>query len=61
MNYFLEHIDKLIALALLISMSIGIRLLLQFFKQRWITTLAHTTTLVLLPILNLHNYKRNCW
>jgi hypothetical protein len=51
MNYFLEHIDKLIALALLISMSIGIRLLLQFFKQRWITTLAHTTTLVLLPIL----------
>ena len=51
MNYFLEHIDKLIALALLISMSIGIRLLLQFFKQRWITTIAHTTTLVLLPIL----------
>ena len=51
MNYFLNHIDKFIALALLISMSIGIRLLLQFFKQRWITTIAHTTTLVLLPIL----------
>ena len=51
MNYFLAHLDKLIALAFLISMSIGIRLLLQFFKQRWITTIAHTTTLVLLPIL----------
>ena len=48
---FLEHFDKLTALLMLISMSIGIRLLLQYFGQRWITTIAHTTTIVFLPIL----------
>ena len=48
---FLEHLDKLTALLMLISMSIGIRLLLQYFGQRWITTMAHTTTIVFLPIL----------
>ena len=32
-------------------MSIGLRFLLQFYKQQWITTVAHTATLVLLPIL----------
>lgn len=36
---------------LLLIMSIGIRILLQALGQRWITTTAHTATLVLLPLL----------
>jgi len=45
------HSGKILALALLIGMSISFRLLLQLLGQRWITTTAHTATLVLLPIL----------
>jgi len=44
-------IDKIPTLVLLIVMSIGLRVLLQILGQRWITTTAHTSTLVLLPIL----------
>jgi hypothetical protein len=46
-----SHSDKLLALILMISLSIGIRILLQISGQRWITTTAHTATLVLLPII----------
>ena len=35
----------------LITISISFRVLLEFLGQRWITTVAHTATLVLLPIL----------
>jgi len=49
--YFLEHIDKLIAVSLLILISITLRIVLQSIGQRWITTSSHTSTLVLLPLL----------
>ncbi len=51
MEYIILHSDKLFAILLLISMSIFIRILLQVVGQRWITTTAHTATLVLLPLL----------
>jgi hypothetical protein len=51
MEYIILHSDKLYAILLLISMSIFIRFLLQIVGQRWITTTAHTATLVLLPLL----------
>lgn len=35
----------------MITISISFRILLEFLGQRWITTVAHTATLVLLPIL----------
>ena len=40
-----------ITIVILISTSIYLRVLLQLIGQRWITTLAHTGTLVLLPII----------
>ena len=46
-----DHIGKLIEVSLLIVISIALRLILQALGQRWITTTAHTATLVLLPIL----------
>ncbi len=41
----------LITVSILIASSIFIRILLQLVGQKWITTFAHTTTLVLLPII----------
>lgn len=51
MHYLLQHSDKLIAISLLITMSIAVRLILQILGQRWITTTAHTATLTLLPLI----------
>jgi len=51
MNYVLQHSDKLIEISFLITMSMTIRLILQVIGQRWITTTAHTATLMLLPLL----------
>ena len=51
MNYVLQHSDKLIEISFLITMSMAIRLILQVIGQRWITTTAHTATLMLLPLL----------
>ena len=51
MDLLVQHNDKLIAVGLMIAMSISIRLILQALGQRWITTTAHTSTLVLLPLL----------
>jgi hypothetical protein len=48
---FYENYQRLIAVFILISMSISARILLQVLGQRWITTTAHTATLVLLPII----------
>ena len=51
MLYLFEQSDKIFTVLLLITISISIRILLQLLGQRWITTIAHTSTLVLLPIL----------
>ncbi len=51
MDYLMEHIDKIISILLLISSTIGFRLLLEMLGQRWITTYAHTATLTLLPVI----------
>ena len=51
MSYLFEQTDKIFTVILLITISISIRILLQLLGQRWITTIAHTSTLVLLPIL----------
>ena len=51
MEYLLPHVDKLITVPLLIGITIVVRILLEFFGQRWITTTAHTVTLVLLPLI----------
>ena len=41
----------IISIVILITTSIYLRVLLQLVGQRWITTLAHTATLVILPII----------
>ncbi len=51
MEYFYIHNDKIFALISLIMVSISMRVVLQFFGQQWITTIAHTSTLVFLPII----------
>lgn len=52
MEYLLSQIfNELLAVVCLVSMSIGIRILMQFFGQQWVTTTAHTATLVFLPII----------
>jgi hypothetical protein len=51
MEFLLQQADKLFAICLLIAMSISLRFLLQITGQRWITTTAHTSTLVVLPII----------
>ena len=51
MSILIQHFDKFQAVILMLSMSIGIRIVLQIVGQRWIATTAHTATLVLLPIL----------
>ena len=51
MELIFQQQDKIVTVVLLIGCSIFFRLLLQFMGQRWIVTVAHTSTLVLLPIL----------
>ena len=45
------HIDKIIDITLMIMMSFYLRVLLQAVGQTWIKTIAHTSTLMLLPVL----------
>ena len=45
------NLDKILTVALLIFISIFIRICLQFLGQQWIKTMSHTATLVLLPII----------
>jgi hypothetical protein len=47
----LTHSDKLIAITLLIFLGLALRITLQIFGQTWIRTKAHTSTLLLLPII----------
>tara|TARA_B110000008_G_scaffold278916_1_gene324116 strand:- start:1926 stop:2558 length:633 start_codon:yes stop_codon:yes gene_type:complete len=51
MEFLMQYVDRFIPVLLMITISISFRVLLEFLGQRWITTVAHTATLVLLPIL----------
>ena len=51
MDLVIQNFDKILTLFVLIAMSLTVRFILQILGQRWITTLAHTSTLILLPIL----------
>ena len=48
---FMSNKEHVVALCLLVSSGIYIRILLQLFGQAWIKTKAHTTTLLILPII----------
>lgn len=47
----IEHSDKFFAVGMLIITGIGLRVTLQMFGQTWIQTRAHTTTILILPII----------
>jgi len=51
MEILLPYLDRVFAIFLLIAISMSFRIILQLCGQQWITTIAHTSTLVLLPIL----------
>jgi len=50
-NLFLGNIDKFKDVLFLIFICISIRFILQIFGQQWIKTTAHTSTLVVLPLI----------
>tara|TARA_B110000908_G_scaffold172360_1_gene239315 strand:+ start:153 stop:785 length:633 start_codon:yes stop_codon:yes gene_type:complete len=50
-NLILANTDKLMNIALMIAISLYLRMLLQIVGQTWVKTIAHTSTLLLLPIL----------
>ena len=51
MEIFLNNLDKIINILLMIAISLYLRILLQLLGQTWVKTIAHTSTLLLLPIL----------
>jgi len=51
MYFFINNLDKLLNIVFLITISLYLRVLLQSMGQTWIKTIAHTSTLLLLPIL----------
>ncbi len=51
MYIIVENLDKILNVFFLIVISLYLRLLLQFVGQTWVKTIAHTATLLLLPIL----------
>ena len=51
MIIILDNLDKLSHIGLMITISLYLRMLLQLMGQTWIKTIAHTSTLLLLPIL----------
>jgi len=51
MEIMLQQQDKIFDVTLLFVFSLFFRFLLQVMGQRWIVTVAHTSTLVFLPIL----------
>lgn len=51
MNIILNIPDILLNIALMIAISLYLRMLLQIVGQTWVKTIAHTSTLLLLPIL----------
>ncbi|MDA9355318.1 DUF4956 domain-containing protein [Amylibacter sp.] len=50
-NLINQNLDKMTDLTLMIIISLYLRILLQSLGQTWIKTIAHTSTLMLLPIL----------
>ena len=48
---FINNTDKFIAILLLILVSFGLRIVLEIFGQTWIKTKAHTSTIIILPII----------
>ena len=50
-QYILLQSDLILAVIILISCSIGLRLFFEKLGQSWITTYAHTATLTLLPLI----------
>mgnify|MGYP000622045441 FL=1 len=51
MSIIINNLDKIFGIVLLMSASLYFRILLQIMGQAWIKTIAHTSTLALLPIL----------
>ena len=51
MNFILDNTDKLLNIVGMIAISLYLRVLLQIVGQTWVKTIAHTSTLLLLPIL----------
>ena len=51
MQFLNSYSDKLIPLVLLFIIPLFFRFLLQVFGQRWVTTTAHTVTIMLLPFI----------
>ena len=51
MNLIIENLDKIINIFVMIFTSLYLRIVLQVFGQTWVKTVAHTSTLLLLPIL----------
>ncbi len=51
MSIFLDNLNILTDLILLLIISISFRVILQVLGQRWITTASHTGTLVILPLI----------
>ena len=45
------HSDKFLAVVMLIFMGLALRVILEIFGQTWIRTKAHTTTILVLPII----------
>ena len=51
MEILLNNLDKIINIFMMIAISLYLRVLLQLLGQTWVKTIAHTSTLLLLPIL----------
>lgn len=51
LDNIIKHVDKIIAVSLLFGFGLLFRFLLQAFGQVWIKTKAHTTTIIILPII----------
>ena len=53
MRYILQYVTvpEILNISLLVLMSLLIRLVLQLSSQQWVTTVAHTATLVFIPII----------
>lgn len=50
-DILITNIDRLVSVALMAATSLYFRILLVWFGQSWVKTIAHTATLMLLPIL----------
>ena len=51
MEFIISNSEKITAVLLLIGSGLGLRILLEATGQRWVTTYAHTATMVLLPVI----------